>query len=80
MLQDKKGKKYFFLSKRMQFNCIQNTIDGKVLQHLKKNYLVKGFFMFFLSQTAGKEFAQERCGVSLHLRGKTPPTIRTRGF
>lgn len=55
----------------MQLSGIQIIIMGKVLQHLKK-LVGQRIFHVFSSQTAWKEFAQERSGVSLHLRGKTP--------
>lgn len=54
----------------MQFSRIQITIKGKVLWHLKNYVFGQRIFHVFSSQSAWREFSQEGCGVSLHLRGK----------
>lgn len=70
-LSDKTGKNISSFPKEGNLICIQSAIKGKVLQHLKYIYIwPKDFSCLFI--TDWKKYAQERCGVSLYLRGKTP--------
>lgn len=72
MLSDKTGKNISSFPKEGNLIYTQIAIKGKILQYLKKYVFGQRIFHVFSSQTAWKEFAQERCGVSLCLRGKTP--------